>query len=159
DSCGHGRRRRRYGGGGPPPRACSDVGSGHRRRAARRRGLPGSDRRCEATRRRAAAVQTVRPIPRAPLVAAFAGIVSLAILDGWLPSPFDQPTPSSNPEEVRAAFSGAEADLAARARTFQSNPDVRRSIAGGGIAVNRIALFAAARQALEQAPPGTWLVL
>ncbi|HEY6928814.1 MAG TPA: HAMP domain-containing protein, partial [Thermoanaerobaculia bacterium] len=101
----------------------------------------------------------MRPIPRAPLVAAFAGIFSLAILDGWLPGLFERPSPPSNPEEVRAAFSRAQADLAARGKTFQSNPDVLRSIAGGGIAINRIALFAAARQALEKAPPGTWLVL
>jgi signal transduction histidine kinase len=34
-----------------------------------------------------------------------------------------------------------------------------RSLAGGGIAVNRLGLFAAARQALESAPSDNWLVL
>jgi len=94
----------------------------------------------------------VRSIPRAPLLAAFAGILSLAVSDCWLPNPLDRLPRRSSPEAVRSAFDSAVADLSARAETFRAMPDVARSLAGGGIAVNRIALFSAARQALENAP-------
>ncbi|HEY6100015.1 MAG TPA: hypothetical protein VIW03_11325, partial [Anaeromyxobacter sp.] len=51
------------------------------------------------------------------------------------------------------------ASLAARAAAFGDRPDVRSSLQGGGVAINRLELFAAARQALGEAPPGSWIAL
>src|SRR5262249_43956839 len=62
-------------------------------------------------------------------------------------------------EAVRRALDSLIADLSQRAESFRQKPDVQRSLAGGGIAVNRVALFSAARQALEGASAGTWVGL
>ncbi|HEU5249182.1 MAG TPA: ATP-binding protein [Thermoanaerobaculia bacterium] len=96
---------------------------------------------------------------RAPLAGAFLAVPLLLFLYGRLPiaSPARaRPTP---PEALRRAFSAAVDDLDRRAADFQSQPEVARSLEGGGIAVNRLALFNAAGQALTAAPSGAGLAL
>jgi signal transduction histidine kinase len=80
-------------------------------------------------------------------------------LDGWFPlarfvAPARQPPP-----EVGRALAEIAADLARRAESLAANPEVARSLQGGGIAVRRQALFAAARAAMDAAAPGTWITL
>ncbi len=80
-------------------------------------------------------------------------------LDGWF-APSSSPRPPARlPATLREAFSRAAGDLAARAASFSGKPQVSRSLQGGGIAVDRAALFAAARQVIEGAPPGCWIAL
>lgn len=69
-------------------------------------------------------------------------------------APGDRP-----PAELARALDRALRDLASRADAFAAAPDVTRALSGGGIAVNRRALFSAARQALEGAPSTSWLAL
>jgi hypothetical protein len=93
-------------------------------------------------------------------IALFA-VAALALLwvDGWFATP-PTPSPSSSPpRDLTAALSAAADDVAARAASFAGKPEVSRSLQGGGIAVDRVALFAAARQTLEGAPPGCWIAL
>ena len=90
-----------------------------------------------------------------------AGLVAtplLLYLDGRLPLPGTS-RQVAPPAALRRAFQSAVGDLARRAADFQSQPEVARSLEGGGIAVNRLALFSAAGQALAGAPPGAGLAL
>jgi signal transduction histidine kinase len=99
---------------------------------------------------------------RAPLAALFVGLAALLWLDGWVfpgRSPRVETPADKPPAELARALDGAVRDLAARADAFARAPEVARSLSGGGIAVNRRALFSAARQALEKARPTTWLAL
>lgn len=96
---------------------------------------------------------------RAPLAAALIATPFLLFLYGQLPLPSvgrGGPTP---PASLRQAFRDAIGDLGRRAAAFQLQPEVARSLEGGGIAVNRLALFNAAGQALAGAPPGAGLAL
>ena len=63
------------------------------------------------------------------------------------------------PPELRRALEDVSRDLAARTRAFAENPEVSRSLSGGGIAVERERLFSSARQAVGDAPAGTWIAL
>jgi signal transduction histidine kinase len=95
---------------------------------------------------------------RAPLVAALVAAPLLLYLRGRIALP-SSPADGSPPGELTSAFSGAVADLGRRSSDFQSQREVMRSLEGGGIAVNRLALFNAAGQALAGAPAGTGLAL
>ncbi len=97
-----------------------------------------------------------RPALLAALAAAAA---ALAWLDGWVELPSRRPARSEPPADLRRAVSAAAEELAARARSLAENPEVARSLEGGGIAVQRERLFASARQAVEGAAPGTWIAL
>jgi C4-dicarboxylate-specific signal transduction histidine kinase len=101
----------------------------------------------------------VTPISRAPLAAAALGLASLFVLDGWIPPRSAALAERTPPAALRRSFDALLADLGQRAEQFGRRPEVVRSLAGGGIAVNRLVLFSAARQALEQAPAGSWIVL
>src|SRR6266540_2862067 len=82
---------------------------------------------------------------KAPVAAGLVGLAALLWLDGWLGSaPGSRSVEPSGkpPPEMARALDGAV-----------------RALAGGGIAVNRRTLFSAARQALEKAPPASWLAL
>src|SRR6266540_3070779 len=82
---------------------------------------------------------------KAPVAAGLVGLAALLWLDGWLGSaPGSRSVEPSGkpPPEMARALDGAVRDLS-----------------GGGIAVNRRTLFSAARQALEKAPPASWLAL
>ena len=57
------------------------------------------------------------------------------------------------------ALSDVSADLARRAAALAADPEVARSMQGGGIAVRRQALFTAAREAMKDSRPGTWIAL
>ena len=83
---------------------------------------------------------------------------ALAWIDGWitLPAPGRSSAP---PAELRRALGDVAADLAKRARSFAENPEIARSLSGGGIAVERERIFASARQAVAGAPAGTWIAL
>ena len=91
--------------------------------------------------------------------AALAGIVCLLFSDGWLSFPSPAPRRAMVPETLSKAFRAAAENLSRRAETLARMPEVARSLEGGGIAVNRGALFAAARQALQGADNGTWIAL
>ena len=93
------------------------------------------------------------------LAAALLGLASLLVLDGWL-APFHAATPpSAAPVELSTALRLAGEDLSRRAETLGRMPEVARSLEGGGIAVNRASLFSAARNALDGAPPPSWIAL
>ncbi len=96
---------------------------------------------------------------RAPIAAAGLALAALAVLDGWTPAARAPNSPRMPPPILHAAFARQLADLTSRADAFGRRPEVVRSLAGGGIAVNRLGLFAAARQALESVPNDNWLVL
>src|SRR5439155_861219 len=80
---------------------------------------------------------------RAPLAAAIVGVLLLLVLDGWLPLRPAARAASAVPPELAQAISNAAQDLTARATALSSTPEVQRSLAGGGIAVNRLVLFSA----------------
>src|SRR5207245_4381898 len=86
-------------------------------------------------------------------------ILCLLFSDEWLSFPSPAPRPAAVPEALSTAFRAAAENLSRRAETLARMPEVARSLEGGGIAVNRGALFAAARQALEGAEQGTWIAL
>ncbi len=97
---------------------------------------------------------------RPPLWAALAAAVAaLAWLDGWIALPPTAGVRGGPPEELRRAVERAAQDLAGRARSLAENPEVGRSLEGGGIAVQRDRLFASARQAVADSAPGTWIAL
>jgi len=96
---------------------------------------------------------------RAPLAAALLAAPLLLWLDGWIPALRRASAGEQPPAALVRAFSGAIADLSRRAATFRTQPEVSRSLEGGGIAVNRLALFDAAGHALAGAPAGTGLAL
>ena len=73
---------------------------------------------------------------------------ALAWLDGWFMLPVRPPATGDAPPELRRALADVARDLAARTRAFAENPDVGRSLSGGGIAVERERLFASARLSL-----------
>ncbi|MEP6993890.1 MAG: ATP-binding protein [Acidobacteriota bacterium] len=79
-------------------------------------------------------------------------------LDGWIQLPRSARS-ARPPEEVGRALSEVGADLARRASALAANPEVARSMEGGGIAVRRQSLFTAAREAMQGAAPGTWIAL
>ncbi len=98
---------------------------------------------------------------RAPVAALVVGVAALLWLDGWIPS---QTPPAVRPGErppaaLAEALAGVSRDLQLRAEAFASAPDVARALGGGGIEINLLALFSAARQALEGAPPRSWIAL
>jgi signal transduction histidine kinase/HAMP domain-containing protein len=96
---------------------------------------------------------------RAPLAGALVATPLLLFLYGRLPLPSSMRADSSAPKALRRTFAAAVGELARRAADFQSQPEVVRSLEGGGIAVNRLALFNAAGHALAGAPPGAGLAL
>ena len=96
---------------------------------------------------------------RAPLAAALVATPLLLFLGGRLSLPIGQAATAEPPTALKRAFEKAVEELARRAADFQSQRDVVRSLEGGGIAVNRLALFTAAGQALASAPPGAGLAL
>ena len=96
---------------------------------------------------------------RAPLAATVFGVACLALLDGWLPARGGTVQADRPPVSLQRAFDGVLEDLSRRAASLGSKPEVTRSLLGGGIAVNRRALFSASRQALESASPGCWIAL
>ncbi|MEP6769828.1 MAG: ATP-binding protein [Acidobacteriota bacterium] len=95
---------------------------------------------------------------RAPLVAAAIGFLALAFADGWIFGG-GQESGGHPPRALESALGQETASLAARARAFGARPDVSRSLQGGGVAIDRLTLFSAARQAVEGAPSGTWIAL
>ncbi len=95
---------------------------------------------------------------RAPLAAALLATPLLLFSDGRLTLP-EPRAGAAPPPALRRAFDAAMADLERRAADFEKQPDVARSLEGGGIAVNRLALFDAAGQALAGAPPASGLAL
>ena len=96
---------------------------------------------------------------RVPLAAALVAAPLLLSLHGRIALPSPSAGESAPPSGLTAAFSDAVADLARRSSSFQAQPEVVRSLEGGGIAVNRLSLFNAAGQALAGAPPGTGLAM
>ncbi len=100
-----------------------------------------------------------RPWLRAPVLAAALATVALLALDGWIPLRRSTASGPRPPEGLQAAYGAVREDLERRAEDFARRPEVTQSLAGGGIAVNRLGLFAAARQSLENAPSGCWIVL
>jgi len=100
-------------------------------------------------------------VTRAGQVRAAAALFAVALLlwlDGWFALP--RPAAASQvPATLRRAFVETVTDLTRRADHFARAPEVSRSLEGGGIAVNRVVLFGAAREALVAAPQGTWLAL
>jgi len=96
---------------------------------------------------------------RAPLAGALAAAALLLFLGGQLPLSSSSGADSTPPKALLRAFTAAVGELSHRAADFQSQPEVVRSLEGGGIAVNRLALFNAAGHALAQAPPGAGLAL
>ena len=86
-------------------------------------------------------------------------VPALAWIDGWLAAPERAPAPNRVPPELRRALADVSSDLARRARAFAENPELSRSLSGGGVAVEQERLFASARQAVAEAPSGTWIAL
>lgn len=96
------------------------------------------------------------PFPAAVVAAAVAAALALAYADGWAIWPAGA---RREPPSVAPALRAEAVALAARAEAFAARPDVARSLQGGGVAINRLTLFTAARQALGDAPPGSWIAL
>jgi signal transduction histidine kinase len=91
--------------------------------------------------------------------AALLALLLLLWLDGWFAVPAAPRADARVPSELSEAFSRAAAELSDRAAAFAARPEVARSLQGGGVVVDRPALFAAARLALEGAPAGCWIAL
>gem|GEM_PF-6943380 len=100
----------------------------------------------------------VRRSRGAPLAAAIVGVLLLLVLDGWVPLRPAART-ASVPPSLGSAVRGVVEDLSERAAVLSRKPEVQRSLAGGGIAVNRLVLFSAVRQTMEGAPAGGWIAL
>ena len=84
----------------------------------------------------------------------------LPLCSGWTAgSGFLNPEAASTRRKRWAALGEVAADLARRAAALAADPEVARSMQGGGIAVRRQALFTAARDAMTGADPGTWIAL
>ncbi|HKD16494.1 MAG TPA: ATP-binding protein [Thermoanaerobaculia bacterium] len=96
-----------------------------------------------------------RTLLAADLLVAFA---ALLWLDGWWPRRGAW-VPSAPPPELARALGSVSDDLKGRAKTLAQNAEVARSLEGGGIAIQRQALFSAARDALASAPAGSWIAL
>src|SRR5512132_1789130 len=99
----------------------------------------------------------VSRISPAPLAAAVLGVASLVLLDGDIRLRAADSPGATAPAAVSRAVQAASQDLSRRASVLAEKPEVGRSLAGGGIAVNRLVLFSAARQAMEGASSGTWI--
>lgn len=95
---------------------------------------------------------------RIQLAAVLLAVAPLLWLDGWI-GPFRDTRRATPPEAAVRALREVAADLQRRAATLAAEPEVARSLEGGGIAVRRQALFNAARDAMVGAPPGTWIAL
>ncbi|MEP7132172.1 MAG: ATP-binding protein [Acidobacteriota bacterium] len=95
---------------------------------------------------------------RAVFAAAALGALALAFADGWVPSGGEN-TGARPPRALRQALRDEATSLARCATAFGARPDVSRSLQGGGVAIDRLTLFSAARQAVENAPNGTWIAL
>ena len=80
---------------------------------------------------------------------------ALAWLDGWIV--FRETPAAGVPPELRRTLADVSRDLARRSQALALNPEISRSLSGGGIAVDRERLFASARQAVADAPPGSWI--
>ncbi|HLN80876.1 MAG TPA: hypothetical protein VK392_06760, partial [Thermoanaerobaculia bacterium] len=96
---------------------------------------------------------------RVPLAGAVLATPFLLFLYGRLPLPIGPRARSAALTSLQRAFHDAVGDLTRRASDFQSQPEVARSLEGGGIAVNRLALFNAAGHSLASSPPGAGLAL
>ena len=94
-----------------------------------------------------------------PLAAAVFGAACLLVLDGDVAVPRATSRPSVVPPALADRVRLASEELSHRSAVLAGKPEVARSLAGGGIAVNRLVLFSAARQAMEGAPPGSWIAL
>lgn len=93
------------------------------------------------------------------LAPALLGLFALLSVDGWLAFPWPVPTRQTVPHSLVSAFGRAVEDLSNRVASFGRKAEVARSLKGGGIAVDRLALFAAARGILEGTPQGYWIAL
>jgi hypothetical protein len=101
----------------------------------------------------------VKRAAAAPFAAAALGILGLLVLDGEIPLRPAVQRADRVPPALDAAVRAAAEDLSRRTEVLSTRPEVVRSLAGGGIAVNRVVLFNAARQAMEGAGPGSWIAL
>ena len=81
-------------------------------------------------------------------IAGAVGLLAIVFLDGWVPVRFPRLASSSPPAALLRAFDSITSDLSSRAEAFGRKPEVLRSLAGGGIHVDRLLLFTAARQSL-----------
>ena len=95
---------------------------------------------------------------RANLAAILLAAPVLLWLDGWFPA-WRGARSTRPPESSVAALRDVAQDLERRAAALAADPEVARSMEGGGIAVRRQALFNAARDAMAGAAPGTWIAL
>ena len=85
-------------------------------------------------------------------------LASLLWLDGWYPFP-GAAASAAPPPGMSRALSAVADDLGRRAEALATDPEVRRSLEGGGIALQRQRLFSAAGTAMAGAPPGSWIAL
>ena len=95
---------------------------------------------------------------RALFAALIAGLAALFWLDGWYRFP-SAAAAAAPPASIGRALDDVAGDLSRRAAMLAANAEVARSLEGGGIAVHRQALFVAARDAMVDAPPGSWIAL
>ncbi|HEY2797747.1 MAG TPA: ATP-binding protein [Thermoanaerobaculia bacterium] len=95
---------------------------------------------------------------RASLAAILLAAPVLLWLDGWFPS-WRGARSTRPPDAAVSALRDVAEDLQRRAAALAADPEVARSIEGGGIAVRRQALFNAARDAMAGSAPGTWIAL
>ena len=86
-------------------------------------------------------------------------LASLLWLDGWYALPGKAAIRAAPPPEMSRALSSVAEDLGRRAEALATDPEVRRSLEGGGIALQRQRLFSAAGTAMAGAPPGSWIAL
>ncbi len=93
------------------------------------------------------------------LAGALLGVALLVVLDGWIPLGRPVAATASVPAALVEAVGRAAQDLSSRAETLSRKPEVEGSLRGGGIAVNRLVLFSAARQTMEGASPSNWIAL
>jgi signal transduction histidine kinase len=93
------------------------------------------------------------------IVGLLLGLPVLFWLDGWYALPGLGAPGAAPPEALGKSLENVAADLTHRADALARDPDVARSLAGGGIAVRRQALFSAARRAMEGVAGGTWIAL
>lgn len=96
--------------------------------------------------------------------ARFAGLLAavplLVWLDGWIPTAAPRPPGASPaPPEISRALREVAGDLSRRARALADDPEIVRSLEGGGIAVRLQTLFAGARKAMDGAAAGSWIAL
>ncbi len=96
---------------------------------------------------------------RALLTVSVLALFPILWLDGWLPLLSGRVDTMGPPSAVSEALAGVAADLKRRVDALSSSTEVAKALEGGGIAVRRQALFASARQAMEGASPGAWIVL